>query len=86
MTAAAILLAVALGAFVTSQLVFLKELGVGAAFAVLIDAFAVRALLVPALMGLLGSANWWSPRPLRRLPPAAGRNRTEPWLRGTPRR
>src|SRR5450755_1356607 len=66
-TAAAILLAVALGAFVTSQLVFLKELGVGAAVAVLIDAFAVRALLVPALMGLLGSANWWSPRPLRRL-------------------
>jgi uncharacterized membrane protein YdfJ with MMPL/SSD domain len=66
-TAAAILLAVALGAFVTSQLVFLKELGVGAAVAVLIDAFAVRALLVPALMGLLGSANWWSPRALRRL-------------------
>jgi uncharacterized membrane protein YdfJ with MMPL/SSD domain len=66
-TAAAILLAVALGAFVTSQLVFLKELGVGAAFAVLIDAFIVRALLVPALMGLLGNANWWSPRPLRRL-------------------
>ena len=66
-TAAAILLAVALGAFVTSQLVFLKELGVGAAFAVLIDAFIVRALLVPALMGVLGNANWWSPRPLRRL-------------------
>ena len=60
-SAAAILLAVALGAFVTSQLVFLKELGVGAAIAVLIDAFAVRGLLVPALMGLLGSANWWSP-------------------------
>jgi len=66
-TAAAILLAVALGAFVTSQLVFLKELGVGAAVAVLIDAFAVRGLLVPALMGLLGAANWWSPRRLRRL-------------------
>ncbi|MGO9902560.1 MAG: MMPL family transporter, partial [Solirubrobacteraceae bacterium] len=66
-TAAAILLAVALGAFVTSKLVFLKELGFGAAVAVLIDAFVVRALLVPALMRLLGSANWWSPRPLRRL-------------------
>lgn len=66
-TAAAILLAVALGAFVTSQLVFLKELGVGAAFAVLVDAFVVRGLLVPALMRLLGSANWWSPGPLRRL-------------------
>jgi RND superfamily putative drug exporter len=66
-TAAAILLAVALGAFVTGQLVFLKELGVGAAAAVLIDAFAVRGLLVPAVMGLLGKANWWSPRPLQRL-------------------
>ena len=66
-TAAAILLAVALGAFVTSQLVFLKELGLGAAAAVLIDAFVVRALLVPALMRLLGDANWWAPRPLRRL-------------------
>jgi len=66
-TAAAILLAVALGAFVTGHLVFLKEVGAGAAAAVLIDAFAIRGLLVPALMGLLGSANWWSPRPLRRL-------------------
>jgi uncharacterized membrane protein YdfJ with MMPL/SSD domain len=66
-TAAAILLAVALGAFVTSDLVFLKELGVGAALAVLIDAFVVRGLLVPALMRLLGRANWWSPAPLRRL-------------------
>jgi RND superfamily putative drug exporter len=66
-SAAAVLLAVALGAFVSGQLVFLKELGVGAAAAVLLDAFVVRALLVPALMGLLGGANWWSPRPLRRL-------------------
>jgi RND superfamily putative drug exporter len=66
-TAAAILLAVALGAFVTGHLVFLKELGVGAAVAVLIDAFVIRGLLVPALMSLLGERNWWSPRPLRRL-------------------
>ncbi len=80
-TAAAILLAVALGAFVTSQLVFLKELGVGAAFAVLIDAFVVRALLVPALMGLLGSANWWSPRPLRRLHERLGVAESSPGAR-----
>ena len=77
-TAAAILLAVALGAFVTSQLVFLKELGVGAAIAVLIDAFVVRGLLVPALMGLLGSANWWSPRPLRRLHDRLGVTESSP--------
>jgi RND superfamily putative drug exporter len=66
-SAAALLLAVALGAFVLGDMVFLKELGFGAAMAVLIDAFVVRALLVPALMGLLGAANWWSPAPLRRL-------------------
>jgi uncharacterized membrane protein YdfJ with MMPL/SSD domain len=66
-TAAALLFAVAIGAFATSQIVFIKELGVGAALAVLIDASIIRALLVPALMRLLGSANWWAPRPLRRL-------------------
>jgi RND superfamily putative drug exporter len=66
-TAAAILLAVAIGAFATSKVVFLKEVGVGAAAAVLIDAFVVRALLVPSLMALLGRRNWWSPAPLRRL-------------------
>jgi uncharacterized membrane protein YdfJ with MMPL/SSD domain len=66
-TAAALLFAVAIGAFATSQIVFIKELGVGAALAVLIDASIIRALLVPALMRLLGPANWWAPRPLRRL-------------------
>ncbi len=66
-TAAALLFAVAIGAFTTSQLVFIKELGLGAALAVLIDASIVRALLVPSLMELLGSLNWWAPAPLRRL-------------------
>ncbi len=49
-----ILLAVAIGAFTTSRLVFLEELGLGVAAAVLIDAFVARAVLVPALMALLG--------------------------------
>jgi uncharacterized membrane protein YdfJ with MMPL/SSD domain len=66
-TAAALLFCVAVGAFATSQIVFLKELGVGTALAVLIDATIVRALLVPALMQLLGDWNWWAPRPLARL-------------------
>jgi uncharacterized membrane protein YdfJ with MMPL/SSD domain len=66
-SAAAILLAVALGAFLSAKVVFLKELGLGAAAAVLIDAFLVRSLLAPAVMRLLGAAAWWSPRPLRRL-------------------
>ncbi|MBV9311290.1 MAG: MMPL family transporter [Solirubrobacterales bacterium] len=66
-TAAALLFAVAIGAFVTSALVFIKELGLGAALVVLIDASIIRALLVPSLMELLGKWNWWAPRPLQRL-------------------
>lgn len=66
-TSAAILLAVALGAFATSKLVFLKEIGIGTAAAVLIDAFVVRALLVPSLMALLGRFTWWAPPALSRL-------------------
>jgi len=66
-TAAALLFAVALGAFATSQILFVKENGVGTALAVLIDASIIRALLVPSLMELLGKWNWWAPRPLRRL-------------------
>jgi len=66
-TAAALLFSVAIGAFVTSEIVFIKENGLGTALAVLIDASIVRALLVPSLMELLGRWNWWAPRPLRRL-------------------
>jgi uncharacterized membrane protein YdfJ with MMPL/SSD domain len=66
-TAAALLFAVATGAFVTSQIVFIKELGVGTALAVLLDATIIRALLVPSLMHLLGRRNWWAPAGLRRL-------------------
>jgi uncharacterized membrane protein YdfJ with MMPL/SSD domain len=66
-TAAALLFAVALGAFSTSDIVFVKELGLGAVLAVLIDASIIRALLVPSLMELLGPLNWWAPGPLRRL-------------------
>ena len=77
-TSAALLFAVAVGAFATSQIVFIKELGIGAALAVLIDASIVRALLVPSLMELLGSANWWAPRPLRRLYERVGLRETAP--------
>jgi uncharacterized membrane protein YdfJ with MMPL/SSD domain len=66
-TAAALLFAVAVGAFATSQIAFIKELGIGTALAVLLDASVVRALLVPSLMALLGPLNWWAPRPLRLL-------------------
>jgi uncharacterized membrane protein YdfJ with MMPL/SSD domain len=66
-TAAALLFAIAIGAFATSQIIFIKENGIGTALAVLIDASIIRALLVPSLMELLGRWNWWAPRPLRRL-------------------
>jgi RND superfamily putative drug exporter len=66
-TAAALLFCVAIGAFATSRIIFIKEVGLGTAVAVLIDATVVRALLVPSLMELLGRWNWWAPRPLRRL-------------------
>ena len=66
-TAAALLFAIAIGAFATSEIIFIKQNGVGTALAVLIDATIIRALLVPSLMELLGKWNWWAPRPLRRL-------------------
>jgi uncharacterized membrane protein YdfJ with MMPL/SSD domain len=66
-TAAALLFAIAIGAFATSQIIFIKENGIGTALAVLIDASLIRALLVPSLMELLGHWNWWAPKPLRRL-------------------
>jgi RND superfamily putative drug exporter len=66
-TAAALLFSIAIGAFVTSQIIFIKEVGLGTAIAVLIDATLIRALLVPSLMRLLGRWNWWAPGPLRRL-------------------
>jgi RND superfamily putative drug exporter len=61
-SAAAVCLALAMGALVLSRLVFVKELGLGVAFAVILDATVVRAILVPAVMKLLGPVAWWSPR------------------------
>lgn len=63
-TSAALLLIVINGAFVTSSIVFMKQLGLGMALAVALDATIVRALLVPAAMRLMGRWNWWAPRPL----------------------
>jgi uncharacterized membrane protein YdfJ with MMPL/SSD domain len=83
-TAAAVLFAVAIGAFATSKLVFIKELGLGTALAVLIDASIIRALLVPSLMELLGKWNWWAPRPLRRLHDRIGLQESAPTATRTP--
>jgi uncharacterized membrane protein YdfJ with MMPL/SSD domain len=54
--------------FITLPLVDLKQMGLGLALAVLIDATIVRAVLLPATMKLLGDANWYLPSWLRWLP------------------
>jgi hypothetical protein len=66
-TSLALLLVIVVGAFSASGITFIKLLGVGMIVALILDATVVRVLLVPAVMRLLGDANWWAPRPLRRL-------------------
>jgi trehalose monomycolate/heme transporter len=66
-TSLALLLVIVVGAFSASGITFIKLAGVGMIVALLVDATVVRVLLVPATMRLLGRANWWAPRPLRRL-------------------
>ncbi len=58
-SSAALLFCVALGVFSVSPIALIKEIGLGAALAVVIDATVVRALVVPSLMGLLGERAWW---------------------------
>jgi RND superfamily putative drug exporter len=65
-TAAAVLLAVVFGAFVTSGVTSIKTMGFGVALAVILDATIVRGLLVPALMRLFGENNWWAPKWMQR--------------------
>jgi uncharacterized membrane protein YdfJ with MMPL/SSD domain len=64
--AAALLFAVAMGAFAFSELVYVKEVAVGTAVAVLVDATLIRGLLLPAVLKLLGPWAWWAPGWLRR--------------------
>lgn len=77
-TTAALLFCVAIGALTTSALFFTKQLGLGAALAVAVDASIVRALLVPSLMALMGRWNWWAPGPLRRLHRSVGLRESAP--------
>ena len=77
-TAASILLAVAIGVFSTSSISFIQQIGIATAVGVLLDAFIVRTFLVPSLMALLGKWNWWSPRPLRWLHDRVGLAEGEP--------
>ncbi|NHT17532.1 MMPL family transporter [Cellulomonas sp. IC4_254] len=68
-TAAAIIMISVFGGFVFSHSVMIQTIGFGLAFGVLVDAFVVRMLLVPAVMHLLGRHAWWLPRWLDRVLP-----------------
>jgi RND superfamily putative drug exporter len=76
-TAAAVLISVVFLAFAVSPVFFMKQIAVGMAIGVLVDATIVRALLVPSLMRLFGKWNWWAPPPLRRLQRRYGFSETE---------
>ena len=65
-TAAAGLLAIVFASFMLSGVTSIKMLGFGVAFAIILDATLVRALLVPALMRLFGERNWWAPKAMKR--------------------
>ncbi len=82
-TAAAAIMIAVFAAFVPSPEVTLKLIGVGMAAAIAIDATVVRMLLVPAIMHLLGRANWWLPRSVdRRLPQLRIEGRPEAFVPG----
>jgi putative drug exporter of the RND superfamily len=66
-TLAAILFAVSIGVFGTSNITVLKILGIGTAVAVLVDSLLVRCLLLPASLTLVGRRAWWLPSALSRL-------------------
>ncbi|MEV6280867.1 MMPL family transporter [Nocardia sp. NPDC051832] len=75
---AAAILAVSFLVYAGSGITFLKQLGVGMAVTVLVDATIVRGLLVPAIMRLTGAWNWWAPAPLKRLHARIGISETAP--------
>ena len=77
-TAAAAIMVVVFLSFVAGADVSVKQIGLGLAVAVLIDATLVRMVLVPAVMELLGKANWWLPGPLARVLPKSSPPEDEP--------
>jgi len=68
-TAAALIMASVFGGFIFAESTMIRPIGFALAFGVLVDAFAVRMLVVPALMHLVGNGAWWLPRWLDRLLP-----------------
>jgi RND superfamily putative drug exporter len=71
-TSAALIMVAVFAVFVSTGVPSIKEIGLGCAVAIAVDATIVRLVLVPAAMELLGRLNWWVPGPLRRVLPARG--------------
>ena len=80
-TAAAVIMVAAFCGFMAGSIVGLQEFGAGLAVAILLDATLVRAVMVPALMAIMGRYNWWLPAPVAARSCACGRPRfgAEPW-------
>ncbi|MCR5978702.1 MMPL family transporter [Gordonia jinghuaiqii] len=85
-TAAAFLMSIVFAAIGASEVSFMRLFGIGLTLAVLMDATVIRMFLVPAFMRLLGRANWWAPRPLRRVHDRFGLSEEVPELGGDARR
>ncbi len=83
-TAAALAIAIVFLAFSVSSVFFVKQIAIGMAVGVMLDATVVRALLVPSLMRLFGEWNWWAPKPLRRIQERFGFSESEPPAEPTP--
>jgi putative drug exporter of the RND superfamily len=82
-TAAGAIMIVVFGAFVLSPERMLQQFGLGLAVAILLDAFLIRCLIVPAVMALLGERAWWMPGWLRRrIPRVALEPREMAYARG----
>ena len=77
-TSAALLIVVVFAGFAAGEVLTIKQLGVGLAVAVIVDATIVRSLLVPATMRLLGDRNWWAPASMRRIHDRFGLHEGDP--------
>ena len=77
-TGAAAIMVTVFVAFGFAQVVIIKSIGIGLAIAIAIDATIVRILIVPAVMRILGRANWWAPRPLAALQRRIGAEEVRP--------
>jgi len=76
-TSAALILIVVTGAFAFSEIVMMKYIAFGMIAALIIDATVIRMLLVPAVMQMLGTDNWWAPGWMKRVQERIGLGEAE---------